>query len=78
MQPEIVAPVDVTTQFHLQLAQRREPLPVDESRLQDLIGRLVHCVVVGVTLLGERAIYVVKTSSLCSVDGSEYSFGPKY
>lgn len=77
MRPEIVAPADVTAQLHLQLAQRREPLPVDEFRLQDLIGRLVHCVVVGVTLLGERAIYVVKASSLCSVDGSEYSFGPK-
>lgn len=47
MRLEVVAPVDVTAQLHLQLAQRREPLPVDEFRLQDLIGRLVHCVVVG-------------------------------
>lgn len=58
-------------------AQSGEPLLIDEFRLQDLIGRLVHCVVVGVTLLGERAIYVVKASSPCSIDGSECSFGPK-
>ena len=77
MRLEVVAPVDVTAQLHLQLAQRREPLPGDEFRLQDLIGRLIHCVVVGVTLLGERAIYAVKASSPCSADGSEYSFDPK-
>ena len=42
MHPEIVAPVDVDAQLHLRLAQRREPLPVDEFRLQGLADRLIH------------------------------------
>ena len=61
MQPEIVAPVDVVAQLHLQLAQHRESLPVDELRFQDLVCRPVHHVVVGTALLGERALYAEST-----------------
>lgn len=78
MRPEIVAPVDVTAQLHLQLAQLREPPP---GRRIPPSGsywstRPLRCR--RGPLLGERAIYVVKTSSPCSVDGSEYGFGSKY
>ena len=43
--------MDVVAQLHLKLAQRREPLSVVEFRLQDLVSRLVHCVVVGAPFL---------------------------
>ena len=56
MESEVVAPMDVVAQLHLQLAQRREPLPVDELRLQDLVRRLVHGVVVGAALPRQRPL----------------------
>ena len=56
MESEVVVPMHVVAQLHLQLAQRREPFPVDELRLQDLVGRLVHRVVVGAALLRQRPL----------------------
>ena len=64
MQPEIVVSVDVLAQLHRQLVQRRETLPVAELRLQDLVGRLVHRVVVGAALLGERASHAESIQQL--------------
>ena len=56
VQPEIVVPVDVVVQLGLQLAQRREALPVDELGLQHLVRRLIDRVVVRAALLRERPL----------------------
>ena len=40
MEPEAVIPVDVVARLRLKLAQRREPLPVDEPALSILLADL--------------------------------------
>ena len=56
MDPEVVAPVHVVGQLDLEIAEVGEALPVDELRLQYLVGRLVDRVVVGAALGGERPL----------------------
>ena len=67
VEPEVVVPVDVIAQLRLKLAQRREPLPVDELGFEYLVGGLVHGVVVWAPLRRQRALYLEDVQKL--VDG---------
>lgn len=64
MKPEVVVLVDVVAQLRLKLAQRREPLPVDELGLEYLAGGLVHGAVVRASLRRQRALYLEDVQKL--------------